>query len=419
MASDIERVDNRIVVRGELFDFHRLLANVHNIVEKLGYSDVVLDLRACTSAFQNALLSVCAQVMAYRNAGISFDVIPPEDRALENLFRNANWGYLLDPKRFDPSRFKGHRRVPATQYRTPDEQQTAVDKIVNVMLGAIPEIDRSDLAAFEWAVNEITDNVLVHSSSSIGGLVQVSTFVKHRKRVQFVVADAGVGIPKSLRGGHPEITSDTEALDRAIREGVTRDPLVGQGNGLFGSYEICSKSGGDFLIDSGHARLRFSSTVGLSIDNQTIPYSGTLIVATIDFSDPRLLADALRFNGKQHKPVDFVEIKYETNAEGDIHFMLSKESSSFGSRVSGKPIRNKLSNLLGMNDSGVVNVDFTGVPLLSSSFADEAFGKLFLLVGPVKFMQRIRLINMMETTEALINRAISQRMQVGLSDADR
>lgn len=79
------------------------------------------------------------------------------------------------------------------------------------MLGAIPELERTDFAAFEWAVNELTDNVLVHSESTVGGLVQVSTFVKFSKRVQFVVADAGIGIPTSLRSGHPEINSDTEA----------------------------------------------------------------------------------------------------------------------------------------------------------------------------------------------------------------
>ena len=65
-----------------------------------------------------------------------------------------------------------------------------------------------------------------------------------------------------------------------------------------------------------------------------------------------------------------------------------------------------------------MTVDFEGVPLLSSSFADEAFGKLFLRIGPVKFMQRVRLINMTKTVEALINKAIAQRMKSGVSDAD-
>jgi len=417
MSSSIDRVDNRIVVAGELFDFHRLLAMIHAIVEKAGYQDVVLDLAQCSAAFQNSMLSVCAQVVAYRAEGVSFELIPPADPKLQNLFRNTNWGYFLDPDRFEQSTFRGHTRVAATQYRSPEEQFEAVNRIVNVMLGAVPELQRSDFAAFEWAVNEITDNVLVHSNSSIGGLVQVSTFVKYRKRVQFVVADAGVGIPASLRGGLPGIGSDTEALDRAIREGVTRDASVGQGNGLFGSYQICSKSKGDFLVDSGHARLKYTPSGGLSIENQGVPYRGTLVVATIDFSDPSLLEGALQFKGVKYEPTGVVELKYAFNPAGDVLFRLTDECAAFGSRVSGKPVRTKLLNLVNMSD-GIVCVDFAGVPLVSSSFADEAIGKLFFALGPVVFMQRIKLHNMMETVEGLVNRAITQRMRVGLSDAD-
>ena len=37
MNSSIQRIDNRIVVSGELYDFHGFLAQIHAIVEKLGY----------------------------------------------------------------------------------------------------------------------------------------------------------------------------------------------------------------------------------------------------------------------------------------------------------------------------------------------------------------------------------------------
>jgi STAS-like domain of unknown function (DUF4325) len=149
-----------------------------------------------------------------------------------------------------------------------------------------------------------------------------------------------------------------------------------------------------------------------------VPYSGTLVVATIDFSDSKLLEDALSFKGVKHRPIDFIETSYETNDIGDIIFKMIDESSSFGSRVSGKPVRNKLLNLLGMNTSGIISIDFEGVPLLSSSFADEAFGKLFLSIGPMKFMQRIKLVNLTGVAEGLINKAIAQRMQTGVSDAE-
>jgi len=364
------------------------------------------------------MLSVCAQVTAYREAGIDIELIPPTDARLLNLFRNTNWGYFLDPRKFDPSHFRGYSRIPATRYKTPDEQQNAVNRIVNIILGALPDLQRSNLAAFEWSINEITDNVLLHSESSIGGLVQVSTFQKNTKSIQFVVADAGVGIPKTLKGGQPDITSDTDALDKAIREGVTRDANIGQGNGLFGTYRVCSKSNGYFQVDSGHARLEYNLRKGLSISNQNIPYSGTLVVATIDFTDPSLLDDALRFGGKPYKPVDYVETEYEREDGNPINFILTEECQAFGSRVSGRPLRQKLHNILNMSESTQVAIDFDGVPVVSSSFADEAFGKLFLQLGPVQFMQRVELNNMADTVEALVNKAIAQRMQHGASDID-
>jgi hypothetical protein len=89
---------------------------------------------------------------------------------------------------------------------------------------------------------------------------------------------------------------------------------------------------------------------------------------------------------------------------------MKKESGSFGSRPAGTPVRNKLKNLLNMSGSQKVYVDFEGIPLISSSFADEVFGKLFLEIGPLSFMQGFEFINIMKTVRQLIDKAIAQRM---------
>ena len=259
MNSIVDRENNKIQVIGDFVDFRRLLSVMHNAIETAGYQSIIIDLSDCTFTYQSSMLSVCAQVMAYRNAGIDFSLIPPRDQRLQNLFVNTNWAYMLDPYRFDRSTFRGHKRIPATQYTSTDEQQAAVNGIVEVILRAVPHMEREDFAAFEWSVNELTDNVLVHSQSPIGGLVQVNTFERTRNQVQFVVADAGVGIPNTLKEGHPEVHSDTTALDLAIREGVTRDKKLGQGNGLYGSYQICSRSNGYFGLYSGHAHLEYKN----------------------------------------------------------------------------------------------------------------------------------------------------------------
>lgn len=59
-------------------------------------------------------------------------------------------------------------------------------------------------------------------------------------------------------------------------------------------------------------------------------------------------------------------------------------------------------------------IDFDLVPVISSGFADEAFAKLFVQVGPVVFIQRFELINVTYIVQQLIDRAISQRGSTGI-----
>lgn len=304
--------------------------------------------------------------------------------------------------------------MPATQYSNPEEQHEAVNRIVNAILGAVPDMERSSFAAFEWSINEITDNVLTHADSPIGGLVQVSTFKREKKIVQYIVADCGQTIPKTLRETHSELGSDTDALDKAIREGITRDKSVGQGNGLFGSYQICSHCQGEFRVESRYGSLKYTEKNGLHITNEKIPYDGTVVIASIDFSRPDLLEEALQFGGERYSPTDYVEIKYENTDDEKLVFVMKDESSSFGSRPAGTPVRNMLNNIYNMTRSDKIYINFIDIPIISSSFADEVFGKLFAEIGPLGFMQRFEFMNISNTVRQLIDKAIAQRMAVTL-----
>lgn len=410
----ITRKSNRISIVGDYADnnLHYLLSTMHRAIENSGYQDLVIDFSQCDSAYPSTMLATCAQVMSKREQGVDFQLVLPKDKKLGRLFNNTNWAYLIDPRMNRPSTFYGHTQVPTIQYKDPEQQHVAVDRIVNAILGAIPDMERSSFAAFEWAINEITDNVLTHAESSIGGIVQVSTFIKTKRIVQFLVADAGKTIPVTLRSTHPEISSDLDALDKAIREGVTRDKSVGQGNGLFGSYQICSHCKGEFQVESGHAKLFYTDKAGLHIKNETVPYDGTLVIASIDFTRPDLLKEALRFGGKSYTPVDYVETNYESESNENIHFIMLEEAKSFGTRPAGTPIRTKLNNLYKMNKGNKVYIDFYGIPLISSSFADEVFGKLFVEIGPLGFMQGFEFVNISLTVRQLIDKAIAQRISV-------
>jgi STAS-like domain of unknown function (DUF4325) len=230
-----------------------------------------------------------------------------------------------------------------------------------------------------------------------------------KNRVSFYVADAGLGIPHTLRKADPSITSDSDALDRAIREGVTRNSKTNQGNGLFGTFKCCEVSSGSLLILSNHAVLKYGSE-GLSVKTDKVPFRGSFISATIDYSTDSLLEKAFVFKGKVHEPTnDYIDMHY-SQIEDKIIFEVEKEVEGFGSREFGRRARQKIDNIL-VDKRATVAFDFTGIPLISSSFADEAFGKLFVEMGALDFMRRCSFQSVDPTVKRLIDKAIAQRIK--------
>ncbi len=405
-------VGNRVSVRGELdaADCSRLLAAMHNEVHVKKYQDIELDFSDCTKAYPAEMVAVCVKCQQLWKEGVDIHLSLPTERKMSKLFLNTNWAHLIDIRQFEPSRYRGYTHAPALRFSSGKEQYEAINKILEILLAALLKLKREDLRIIEWALNEITDNVINHSQSPIGGLVQVTNH-RQQSQIQFVVADAGIGIPGSLRPARPDIRNDQEALDAAIREGVTRDNAVGQGNGLYGTWQISKKSFGRFRLLSGYASLESSERDGLRIQKRDIPLSGTLVSCRIGYAADLALEDALIFSGKRHVPTDYIETHFEAREDGSIVFDLSQESEGFGSRAAGDPVRRKLHNVIRMSDADRVIIDLDKVLLVSSSYADEVFGKLFIELGPLEFSRRIDIQNVDPLVQALIDKAILQRMR--------
>lgn len=56
-------------------------------------------------------------------------------------------------------------------------------------------------------------------------------------------------------------------------------------------------------------------------------------------------------------------------------------------------------------------LDWNGIQVIASSYADEFVGKMFVEMGPISFMSRIRNVNMMPFVKTLLDKAIMQRMR--------
>jgi hypothetical protein len=386
-----------------------LSAALFRLIEKQKYPDIVIDFSECTSAYESGMLPIIAVIANYLRIGIEFELVLPNDHQMQSLFRNCNWSHFFDPAHVTAVAYSPERHVPALQFKSSDEQFKAVDQVIAAILKSLPTLSRPQITALEWSINEITDNVLNHSESPVGGFIQATTYI-NRNVVEFVVADAGIGIPRSLGISDPKI-----ALERAIQEGVTRNKKTNAGNGLYGAFRVSALSMGSMNIDSYGGQLYVSSEGRVRAKKETIPYPGTVITCKIDCSDPNLLINALTFQNKKHEVVfDFIDRRFEGGESSDepMKLRLVDEVKSFGSRESGKAAYNLVRNLLSAGQPSKLRIDFEGVHLISSSFADEMVGRLFAEMGPLAFMQHVEIANADTVVKSLIDRAIMQRSAV-------
>ena len=409
MTRQVERENNvvRVLGRSGPDATPILVAALHQAVNEEDHAHVVLDFSLCDGITQAVMLPLMPLVTRYREKrGIRFELVGPNDPALGRLFVNANWAFHIDPDEFERNRHLGGH-LPAVRFLDDgdDGQDAILDRVMELVLGRL-DTTRDTLKAVEWSLGEVMDNVVAHARSPVGGFVQATAFAKS-DAVEFVVADAGIGIRRSIAAD-----DDQEALRMAIAEGVTRDRTRNAGNGLFGSYQVAVLSSGHFEIRSGRALLRGTGSGDLHIGTQPAPYGGTSVRCRIGLSDPGLLDKALRFKGRPHDPAhDFVEREFEDDRGGLVFVMRDKASPHFGSRRGGRRVRRMITNLLRTHQSIVL--DFEGVGVFTSSFADELFGRLFVGMGPRTFMSRVRMVHVAPTVEGLIDRAIVQRTRLG------
>ena len=402
---------NHIIISGEFsFDsMQRACAALHNL-KKSGYSSVSVDFSSVKSCFAGSVIPFIFKCRQSRADGLEVALVPPRDIDLANLFVNSNWLNTFDPDTFPHSTAAYQRHIPALVFKDGESHFRAVDAVVHRLLGIFPRLHRDHFAALEWAINEITDNVLNHANSSIGGVVQLTTKTKS-SIIEIVVCDAGLGIPKTLKDSNPSILSDLTALDMSIQEGVTRNSDTNMGNGLFGSYSLSRLSEGYFHIYSGCASLDYhgKDRTGLRVRRQSIPYAGTAITCGISTREPDLLLKALTFGGKTHIP-GYSLLDRIVDTEDKIEMRLSEQSVSFGSREIAREVRTKIENIL-RSTSKPVKLNLKGVTIVSSSYADEIFGKLAKEMGLAPFGSRVEIVGSNANVDGVIRRAIKQRTE--------
>jgi anti-anti-sigma regulatory factor/anti-sigma regulatory factor (Ser/Thr protein kinase) len=406
--------DDLVVIK---HDVHRLATRT-DVVEVLeilrkardsGASRVDLDVKNIGSVYPSGAAPLAAIVNQFRVDGLNvrFVNIPPESYFEHTRIRAP----ILSTD--ENLREPGSRLNVVWAYT----EQTAIGLANSIIEELAQRIEFGDgaLNAITWGLWEVLDNVFQHSESDTGFfMVQIHKINRH---LTFCIADSGIGVHRSFyKGGKYRPRTTFDALTLSVREGVsgTGDK---RGNGLFGLKGLIEASDGQLNMWSGKGILRISPS-GIDGRNTSSHFVidedhyCTIIEFTLDVSNSIDLGKILG------APQVDLRLEAIENDDGLHVIQLAEHAQGTGTRAAAEDLRNYLMNYLNAGAPYLI-LDFSGVSMVSSSFADETIGKLAERFGMIGFGERFRLINMSPQVRMLLDRAISLRISSAYYRDDR
>lgn len=361
-----------------------------------------VDLSGARRIYPNGAVPFAAAVQFFkaRDMRLEFPEASEEIRA----------AHVLAPKQACDWNEHGRVTNVVWEYGTPQE----ASQLTNAFTAAIQdnvECGRGVIDALTWCLYEVMDNVFQHSRAE-SGFVMMQLHRKSRL-CAITVADTGIGVHKSFaESGTYSASNAYEALKNAVQERVTSKPK-NMGNGLYGLIRVVGLNGGRLEIRSGHGRLVYEDRklTGDAMPGRPLldPTSnhGTSVDWQLNMGRSVTLGQAL----STPRPIPSRLEPFE-DEWGRVVLSVREFEREIGSRTGASEVHTRLVNAIEDSDSPVI-LDFDGIGVVSSSFADEVIGKLVLARGRKYFDRHVILANANLTVLGIIERAIVQRVQEG------
>jgi hypothetical protein len=206
-------------------------------VEELSFpradaASVVIDASAIVQPGPLLLIRLAAVACDCAIRSVPCTVVPPNETVARYMSEMGLGAVLPDPPALDlpppPDDPVDDALMPVTRIvsqRDADELDDQFERLFEErFIGPYGPL----MQPFHQAFSELTDNATTHGTSEIGTLVSAQRY--QGNRCVLVIGDGGIGIPEHLRRQH-EFESDPEALELAIREGVSGTGEVHRGIG--------------------------------------------------------------------------------------------------------------------------------------------------------------------------------------------
>ncbi|MEO6832646.1 MAG: STAS-like domain-containing protein [Chitinophagaceae bacterium] len=367
--------------------------------------NLILNFKGVTGAFPNVCVPLAGITENMRTKGLEFEFY-----YLNEYLRKL---HIKDPLRVQDNKELAQKASLDKVWRfdSAEEIYLLIDSFVDE-LSQIIVCEKGVLEGFEWSINEVLDNVLQHSGKNFGYVMgQVHPTSKH---FVFCVYDTGQGIYNSLLNSVHKPKNPGDALILSVKEGVTRDKKVGQGNGLWGLHQIVSENIGKLNIVSNSAYYSLTNSKYRVFDRMPqLPYdNGCIVDFQLDYSREISISKALG----GYEPTNLKLEALEDDAGAIIIDLHGKESGT-GTRRSGEKLRTELINVYKQSGKSIT-LDFSKIKIVSSSFADELIGKLVTEFGFYGFNNIFKLKNMNSVVQTIVQRSVAQRMMESFNSKD-
>lgn len=366
---------------------------------KAGYDNFLIEASNIEGVFPNTVVPIAALIDSFKKENIEF-----EYGRISNALQLTKFD---NPRLFDGD--SNHILSRVWRFSNSNE----INNIVNAFSVELRKEDRfpeGTISSLQWSLNEVMDNVLIHSNSEYGYVM--GQIHKTQKQIAFTVCDYGRGIYNSLSESQlhkPRTAIDSITL--AIKEEVTRNSSVGQGNGLFGLHSVISQGKGTLEIVSSGASYKLMG--GKTYTHNYLPKlstknPGTIVDFQLNYGNNISLENALRFRGKDYSITDLYIESFDDD-KGHNYYSVKDHSDGTGTRDSAVRIKNEVINLIKESKKPVI-LDFKEVAVISSSFADELIAKLLLELGLFQFNNLIALRGMNTQEQNILQRSVIQRL---------
>jgi anti-sigma regulatory factor (Ser/Thr protein kinase) len=194
--------------------------------------------------------------------------IPPEDKKLRDYLSQIGFNTFFHLNGKDI-----HKETTVELKQLRALEPLYIEDLI-VLIDSRMSLSQDVKDSLKMSVQEILTNVFDHSRSDSGCFI-CAQYYPAKRTIRLCITDFGVGILYNLKGKYHRITDDIEAIEEAVKEGVTSRPQSA-GFGLTHIRNFLKMNQGTLTIISGKGKVNFYSN---KIESYNMPegFKGTIV----------------------------------------------------------------------------------------------------------------------------------------------